>query len=424
MIQRIKGTQDWLNLKLFNFVLDQIKKHVTSYNFTEIKTPILEPTELFKRSLGVATDVVSKEMFIIKTEKNVLRQAQDESYMCLRPEATASTVRAFIENNVVDVPWKVFSWGPMFRYERPQKGRYREFHQINIENIGSSSISNDAELIKMLDRFFHEKLKLQNYALMINFLGSFQDRANYKVILKNFLESDACAGICETCKERKDANTLRVFDCKNTECQKLYENAPKMIDHLSVESQKEWQELQQQLELLSVSFIINPKLVRGLDYYNKTVFEFSSNDLGAQNTFCAGGRYDALVKELGAKQGQPALGAAIGIERLLLLLEPIQEQLPISQQPKLTVIIPVAEEQKILAMLIADELHAQDVCAQVMLDGGKVKKMMQKANKMGATYAVIVGEDEQQNHEVTLKNMMTGTEERVKQIDLVNVLKG
>ncbi|MEX0849403.1 MAG: histidine--tRNA ligase [Candidatus Dependentiae bacterium] len=417
MIQRIKGTQDWLDLKLFNFVLDQIKKHLTFYNFTEIKTPILEPTELFKRSLGVATDVVSKEMFIIKTEKN-------DDVMCLRPEATASTVRAFIENSVVDVPWKVFSWGSMFRYERPQKGRYREFHQINIENIGASSIGNDAELIKMLDRFFHEKLKLENYALMVNFLGSFQDRANYKNILKTFLESDACAGICETCKERKDANTLRVFDCKNPECQKLYENAPKMVDHLSVESQKEWQELQQQLELLSVSFIINPKLVRGLDYYNKTVFEFSSNDLGAQNTFCAGGRYDALVKELGAKQDQPALGAAIGIERLLLLLEPNQDRLPIAQSSKLTVIIPVAEEQRMLAMLIADELHAQELCAQVMLDGGKVKKMMQKANKMGATYAVIVGEDEQHNHEVTLKNMTSGAEDRVKQVDLVNILKG
>lgn len=424
MIQRIKGTQDWLDLRLFNFVLDQVKKHVTSYNFTQIKTPILEPTELFKRSLGVATDVVSKEMFIIKTEKNALRQAQDENFMCLRPEATAPTVRAFIENNVVDVPWKVFSWGSMFRYERPQKGRYREFHQINIENIGAKSISNDAELIKMLDRFFHEKLKLQNYALMINFLGSFQDRTNYKKVLKKFLESDECAGMCETCKVRKDANILRIFDCKNPVCQELYNNAPKMIDHLSSESQKEWQELQQQLELLSVSFVINPKLVRGLDYYNKTVFEFSSNDLGAQNAFCAGGRYDALVKELGAKQAQPALGAAIGIERLLLLLEPMQDQLPIPQSPKLTVILPVADEQKMLALLVADELHAQDVCAQVMLDGGKVKKMMQKANKMGASYAVIIGEDEQQKHEVTLKNMMTGSEERIKQIDLVNILKG
>ncbi len=412
MIQRIKGTQDWLDLRLFNFFIDQVSKHLAHYNFNQICTPILEPTELFKRSLGVATDVVSKEMFVIKT-------AKDDDSICLRPEATASTARAFIENGITEVPWRVFSWGSMFRHERPQKGRYREFHQVNIENIGASSMSHDVELIKMLDRLFHEQLQLDNYALMINFLGSYEDRAGYKKRLKVFLESDQVTGICDTCSTRKETNILRIFDCKNPTCQEIYKAAPKMIDHLSAESKREWQQLQEQLELLSVSFIVNPMLVRGLDYYNKTVFEFVSNDLGAQNAFCGGGRYDALVKELGGKQSQPALGAAMGIERILLLLDPIQDKLQLPEKPALTVIIPMSSEQTVLALLLADELHAQHRCAEVLLDGGSMKSMMRKANKMGATYAVIIGEDEQQKHEVTLKHMTNGTEERIKQTALL-----
>lgn len=416
MIQRIKGTQDWLDLSLFNFVIDQATRHLTGYNFSQIRTPILEPTELFKRSLGIATDVVGKEMFIIKSEMH-------PDAMCLRPEATASTMRAFLENGIQETPWKVFSWGSMFRYERPQKGRYREFHQITIENIGAESVSNDAQFIKMLDRFFHEKLKLDNYALMINFLGSYEDRAQYKEILKKFLYSDAASGICDTCKERRDANTLRVFDCKNPVCQEIYQNAPKMIDNLSSESQVEWHTLQQQLELLSVSYAVNPKLVRGLDYYNKTVFEFVSNDLGAQNTFCGGGRYDALARELGAKHNVPSIGAAIGIERVVLLLETRKDRLPLPQAPKLIAVVPMTEQQKMLALLIADELHAHDMCVDVLLDGGSMKKLMGKANKMGAAYAVIIGEDEQATHEVMLKNMLKGTEERIKQTALVEALQ-
>jgi histidyl-tRNA synthetase len=415
MIQRIKGTQDWLDLTLFNFCIERIAKHLACYNFTQIRTPILEPIELFKRSLGQATDVVSKEMFLVKG-------TSESELICLRPEVTASTVRAFIENDVLDVPWRVFSWGSMFRYERPQKGRFREFNQVTIENIGASSISHDVQLITMLDRLFHEELKLDNYALMINFLGSYEDRATYKELLKTFLDASA-ASICQTCNVRKDLNIMRVFDCKNPECQQIYSSAPKMIDHLSKESVLEWQQLQDQLSLLSVSFVVNPMLVRGLDYYNKTVFEFMSNDLGAQNTFCGGGRYDSLVKDLGGKQSQPSLGAAIGVERLLLLLDPIKDRLLLPEKPALTVIIPIAQEQIPLALLLADELYAHNKCAEVLLDGGSIKSMMRRANKMGATYAVLIGEDEQQAHEVTIKQMIAGSEERIKQIDLVSYIR-
>lgn len=411
MIQRIKGTQDWLDLTLFNFALSQIKKQLQTYNFTQIKTAILEPIELFNRSLGVSTDVVSKEMFVIKGAHD------QETTICLRPEATASTVRAFLEHGVTDIPWRVFSWGSMFRYERPQKGRYREFTQVTIENIGASSISHDAELLKMLDRLFGEQFKLDNYALMINFLGSYEDRAAYKVALKEFLTT--ITGMCQTCTARKDLNILRIFDCKNPECQKLYSNAPEMADSLSEQSKQEWHELQQQLELLGVSCIVNPRLVRGLDYYNKTVFEFVSNDLGAQNAFCGGGRYDALVQELGGKQSQPALGAAIGVERLLLLLDPIKDRLCVPEKPALTVIIPMGQEQVVLALLLADELHAHSKCTETLLDGGSMKSMMRKANKMGARYVIIIGQDEQEKHEVTLKNMFNSTEQRIKQTALL-----
>src|SRR5581483_1220821 len=217
--------------------------------------------------------------------------------ICLRPEMTASTVRAFIDNHIQQTPWKVFSYGPCFRYERPQKGRYRQFHQITTEIIGATSITHDAQFIMMLDRFFHETLHINSYALVVNFLGCAQDRVHFKVLLKQFMDSDKAQGVCDQCKERKERNILRIFDCKNSSCQTIYQQAPVITDHLCSECAHEWQELQQQLSLLSVSHVHKPTLVRGLDYYNKTVFEFVSKNLGAQDTFCGGGRYNQLAQD-------------------------------------------------------------------------------------------------------------------------------
>jgi histidyl-tRNA synthetase len=413
LIQRVKGTQDFLDYSLFSFIIQEFKKHAVLYHFHEIATPIIEPVELFKRSLGLFTDVVSKEMFLIKTH-------EDQEQLCLRPEATAPTMRAFLEVQPL-TPWKVFSQGPMFRYERPQKGRFRQFHQINCEVIGSSSISQDVLLITMLDRYFHERLHLNNYALQINFLGSYEDRAAYTGILKTFI--DSLTGICVTCQERKEKNILRIFDCKNETCQSLYQKAPKMIDHLSTESQKEWEQLQEELLLLSVTFSINPYLVRGLDYYNKTVFEFSSQNLGAQNAFCGGGRYDRLAQELGSMTPYPSLGAAIGIERLLLLLEPFKDQFPIAHSPALTVIMPLSLAQNPLALLLADTMQAEGLCVDSLLDGDSLKSMMRRANKMGAAYALIIGDQEQQAKTVVIKNLMTGDQEEIAQIDVVSYLR-
>ncbi len=415
-MKRVKGTQDFLDLRLFNHIIDLAKKQLETYHFTEIATPILEPLELFKRSLGLYTDVVSKEMFVIQG-------AQEEDALCLRPEATAPTLRAFIENGVQQTPWKVFTWGPMFRHERPQKGRYRQFHQLSMEIIGSASVAQDAFFITMLDRFFHEKLHLNNYALVINYLGCFADRKAYQEVLKEFLESPEAATICTTCIERKDKNIMRIFDCKSPTCQQIYRQAPTLIESLCGGCSGEWAQLQEQLHLLSVSYACKPTLVRGLDYYCKTVFEFISNDLGAQNTFCGGGRYDQLVSQLGGKQDQPSIGAAMGIERLMLLLDPMPPALSLPLPAAVHVIIPMAPQQFSLALLIADALTAAGLCIEVLLEGDSVKSMLRHANKMGAAYALLLGDDEQQSRTVTVKNMVTSAQEKIRQIDLLEYLK-
>lgn len=415
MFQKVKGTQDFLDLTLFNHVLAIIKKQLITYHFTEIATPIIEPTDLFKRSLGLATDVVTKEMFTLNT-------GPESESICLRPEATASIARAFIENGVQTTPWKVFQWGAMFRHERPQKGRYRQFNQVSMEVIGAASIANDVQFIKMLDRLFHEQCGLNNFALLINFLGCFEDRAAFKIQLLDFLATDTARDICDLCKARKDTNIMRIFDCKNPVCQSIYQKAPHIADNLCQACDAEWKQVQEQLSLLSVSFAYKPSLVRGLDYYNKTVFEFASDNLGAQNAFCAGGRYDGLLSQLGAKQDQPSIGAAIGLERLTLLLEPMKDQLRLAQPPALHVIIPMGVEQQTLALLLADELQAAHLCTEVLLDGDSLKSGMRHANKLGAAYCLLLGSDEQSTRTVTVKNMVTGASEKIAQIDAVKYL--
>lgn len=415
MITRVKGTQDFLDLTLFNYLVSSTKNHLGFYNFTEIATPILEYTSLFQRSLGLETDVVSKEMYTLPGD--------DEDSLCLRPEATASCVRAFVNNSIQQTPWKIFLVGPMFRHERPQKGRYRQFHQINIEVIGSQSIYEDVHFLKMLDRLFHEVLKLDTYGLLINFLGCKNDRAAYKKKLYTFLEKNA-GEMCATCIIRKEKNILRIFDCKSPECQQVYKSAPRIADNLCKECAVEWQQLRDNLEHLSISYSYTPTLVRGLDYYDKTVFEFVSSELGAQNAFCGGGRYNGLVTEVGGKEDQPSLGASIGIERALLLLERIKDKLSLPVLPALYAILPLTAEQYHLAVLLADELQARDLCTDILLDGDSLKSMMRKVNKMGAKYALLIGPDEQKEKKVTVKNMITGAEEKVLQRDLAQFLVG
>lgn len=422
MLTKIKGTQDFLDLTLFNFLLATTQKQLALYNFHEIATPLIEPTALFHRSLGLQTDVVSKEMYYATTA-----HATDAAEsICLRPEATASTMRAFVnahtaQPGTLNIPWKVFSWGPMFRHERPQKGRYRQFHQINIEVIGADAIAQDAQLITLLDRLFSEKLLLSSYALLVNFMGCATDRTAFTTVLHDFLTAHQ-AELCANCTERKEKNILRVFDCKNESCQALYATGPAITDHLCAACAAEWQTLTELLQQLSVSFSHKPTLVRGFDYYSKTVFEFVSINLGAQNTFCGGGRYNSLATDMGAKHDYPSIGAAIGIERVLLLLEQIP-QLPLPHKPALTVILPFGIEQQALCLQLADTLHAHGIVAELLLEQQSLKNMLRKADKLGARYCVLVGPDEQASGVVTVKDMVNATEKKVAQIDLVAELR-
>lgn len=414
MISRVRGTQDFLNLKLFNFIQQIIKHHCTLYHFREIATPILEHAELFKRSLGLQTDVVSKEMFIIGTNS-------EEDSLCLRPEATASTMRTFLEHkDQLTIPWKNFSIGPMFRHERPQKGRFRQFTQASIEVIGSASITQDVQFIAMLDRLFQEKFTLDNYALLINFLGCFEDRQKFKKILYDFLTGIQDT-LCQNCLIRKEHNIMRVFDCKN--CRGLFKNAPQLVDSLCIPCKQEWQQVQDQLHILSISFSYAPLLVRGLDYYDKTVFEFTSDSLGAQSAFCGGGRYNKLASQLGSSQDYACVGASIGIERILMLLESITDRLQIPHDPPLHIVMPLTIEQHSLALLLADELLTHNLCADVFVDEDSLKTMMKKANKMGAAYVLLLGPDEQAQRKVMVKNMVTGQEELIDHIAVVTYLK-
>ncbi len=413
MITRVTGTEDILDLRLQSFFITTTKKHFEQFNFTHIQTPILEYTQLFVHSLGEQTDVVSKEMYVF---------AQDqEKPVCLRPEMTASTIRACFENRVERLPWKVFSYGPVFRRERPQKGRLRQFHQFNVEVIGTQSIMYDAHVLKMLDTLFSKALHLENYVIKLNFLGCADDRRAHKAALLSFLENNI-ATICETCQKRKDTNTLRVFDCKNAACQKLYTTAPFIIQHLCEGCTGEWQTLKDQLQVLGINFIIDNTLVRGLDYYQKTVFEITSNQLGSQSAFCGGGRYH-LGKEVGATEDYSSFGVGIGFERVLMLLELIQDKLPLEMAPRLHVIIPMTPAQDTLGLLLAHELRRENLTSDIMLDKASATNMMKKANKLGASWVLLIGENEQQSNTVMLKNMMTGKSTPVKQSDLIKVLK-
>jgi histidyl-tRNA synthetase len=276
-------------------------------------------------------------------------------------------------------------------------------------------------MIKMLDRLFHEVLRFNNYALFINYLGCPADRVRYREKLKKFL--DAQSGLCANCLERKEKNIMRVFDCKVVECQEIYKKAPRIIDNLCADCNAEWQKLQNDLELLSVTFVVQPALVRGLDYYNKTVFEFVSGELGAQNAFCGGGRYDQLVTQIGGKTDQQSVGAAIGIERLLMMIEPYKDNLALPHQPKMHVILPLSAAQQTLALLLADELQAVGLCTEILLEEASIKNMMNKANKLGAAYALILGDQEQQKNQVMVKNMLTGAQDSIPQSELVAHLR-
>jgi histidyl-tRNA synthetase len=386
-IQAIRGMNDILpsETRLWQHVESMLQEVLHSYGFDEIRLPIVEKTDLFKRTIGEATDIVEKEMYTF-ADRN------DEN-LTLRPEGTAGCVRAGIEHGLLyNQIQRLWYQGPYFRYERPQKGRYRQFHQCGAEVFGIATPDADAELILLSARVF-AKLGLKPYLkLEINSLGSVEARAAYRQQLVTYL-TDNKAQLDEDSQRRLTTNPLRILDSKNPAMQALIANAPKLLDHLDAESKEHFARLQSFLKSADLEFTVNPCLVRGLEYYTKTVFEWVTNELGAQGTVCAGGRYDGLVEQLGGK-ATPALGFAIGMERLILMLQQVQKT-PTSANANIYLMTDsdiTFQKGLEIASKLRDEFPR--LCILQHSGGGSLKNQFKKADKSGARFAIILAEQE------------------------------
>jgi len=393
-ITAIRGMNDILpdQAHLWEHFEDTVRAWLRAYGYRPIRMPILERTELFVRSIGEVTDIVEKEMYTFVDELN------GES-LTLRPEGTASCVRAAIEHNLLyPGPQRLWYGGPMFRHERPQKGRYRQFHQIGVEALGFDGPDIDAEHIVMCARLWRS-LGLDAIALELNTLGSSDARARYRTRLVQYLERHADA-LDEDSRRRLHTNPLRVLDSKNPAMQPLIEQAPRLYDDLDEDALRHFEQLQAALRAANVPYTLNPRLVRGLDYYNRTVFEWVTERLGAQGTVCAGGRYDGLIEQIGGKPA-PACGFAMGIERLLALMEMSGQPAP-AATPDVYVVRQgdLAERH---AEAIAESLRDAGLAVVLHCGGGSFKSQMKKADASGARYAAIVGDDEAQAGELSLK---------------------
>ena len=397
----------------WQFVESQVKQVMNAYAFREIRTPIVERTELFQRTIGESTDVVSKEMYSFKDRK-------DQS-LTLRPEATAGVVRAGIEHGLFyNQTQKLWSMGPMYRYERPQKGRYRQFHQINMEAFGYRGPEIDLEIILMTARIW-KALGINSIQLEINSLGTPASRQVYREALVDYF-TDHKRSLDEDSMTRLKTNPMRILDSKNPDMKTLILNAPKITDYLDDESKQHFSILLKTLESHSIDYKLNPNLVRGLDYYTKTVFEWTSDQLGSQATVCGGGRYDGLVEQLGGKD-ICGIGCAIGMERLTELVEVSVEKAE-NSQPKIY-IVAVGEGAEIHASIMAETIRDenQNYAVEVNMDGGSFKQQFRRADKSGAELAIIVGEQEIEQGTVSLKPLKSdGEQKTVKQEELIGQL--
>ncbi len=397
-IQAIRGMHDVLPDRIGRWqqLEDTARRVLDAYGYTEIRTPLVEVTELFKRSIGEVTDIVEKEMYSFEDRNG--------DSLSLRPEGTASCVRAMIENGMLDRPYRLWYRGPMFRHERPQRGRYRQFHQIGAEVFGLSGPDIDLEVILQTARLWRA-LGLDGLRLEINTLGSAQERIAYRDELVRYLESQRDR-LDEESRNRRQSNPLRVLDSKNPDMRPIIDAAPSILDHLETESRTHFDWLCTGLEQAGIAFTINPRLVRGLDYYNRTVFEWITDDLGAQGTVCAGGRYDGLVTQLGGR-ATPAVGYAMGIERLVELLELAGTE----QAPALDAyLVAVGEAARDQAAQIAERLRdeAPELRLMTHCGGGSFKSQFKKADRSGARYALVLGESELERGTVGLKPLRSG----------------
>ena len=402
MIKGIKGVKDILPEETFRWRLieETARRWAERYGFREIRIPIFETTALFARSIGATTDIVEKEMYTFPD--------RDGSSLTLRPEGTAGTVRAFIEHNRAadPVPQKYFYLGPMFRHERPQAGRLRQFHQFGVESFGTSDPPADVEVIALLWRFLSE-LKLPGLTLEMNSLGYAGDRAAYIPKLVTFLK-EHMAGLCDNCRRRIDTNPLRVLDCKVPECLMVTESAPRLMDFLSPGAREHFDRVLAGLQALAIPYTLNPRLVRGLDYYCLTAFELTCSHLGAQNAVGAGGRYDTLVETLGGPP-TPAVGFAAGLERIALLL-------PEGTYPHQTPRVYVAAfgtRGTVEGFRLLDVLRQAGVAAETDFRSTTLKSHLRQADRLGCIYAVLLGDDEASTGTVIVRNMTTKVQESV-----------
>jgi histidyl-tRNA synthetase len=413
-IQAVRGMNDVLpaEVHLWQSLEDTVRTWLRAYGYSEIRMPILERTELFVRSIGEVTDIVEKEMYTF------LDALSDES-LTLRPEGTASCVRAAIEHNLLyQAPQRLWYAGPMFRHERPQKGRYRQFHQFGVEALGYAGPDIDIEHMVMCARLWR-LLGIDQVQLELNSLGSAEARARYRARLVEYLERHRDALDADSSR-RLQTNPLRVLDSKNPAMQELIADAPRLVDDLDEESAVHFQAVQAGLRAAGVSFRINPRLVRGLDYYNRTVFEWTTDRLGAQGTICAGGRYDGLVEQIGGRPA-PACGFAMGVERLIELMK---EAAPMQSPVPDVYLVRQGERAERYAEALAEQLRDAGLSVTLHCGGGSFKSQMKKADASGARYAVIIGDDEAQAQELTVKSLRAAAEQvRVKLDEAVERLR-
>ncbi len=405
-IQVPKGTQDILpdDAPKWYYIENKIREVLTKYGYQEIRTPAFEYTELFIRGIGESTDIVTKEMFTFPDRK--------ERSLTLRPEGTAPVVRAYLENKMgrASKVVKLFYIGSMFRCEKPQAGRFRQFNQFGIEVIGTKSPEVDVEVI-MAALEIYEKLGLKNLEIVINSVGCKKCRVDYIQKLKKFLRNKKDL-LCSECVKRYEKNPLRVLDCKKDSCQKIMETAPMITENLCPECKLHFEEVKSHLDDFKIKYHIDHKLVRGLDYYTKTAFEIVCKGLGAQNAIAGGGRYDDLVEELGGKP-TPGVGFAAGIERMIMVMNQQKINWP---KPKCIdiFIVKVSAENKDTAFRLLQKIRNSGLSADLDYSNGSLKSQMRIANKIGARYTIIVGEEELSKDMVTLRNMQTKEQKKVK----------
>ncbi|WP_105614164.1 histidine--tRNA ligase [Vallitalea okinawensis] len=395
-----RGTQDLYGdqVKTWRKVEQVIRKLTEDFGFEEIRTPMFEHTELFQRGVGETTDIVQKEMYSFKDK--------GDRDITLKPEGTAGVARAFLENKLFAgaQPTKLYYITPAFRYERPQAGRFRQFHQFGVELFGSEEPAADAEVIAIAKALL-DRVGINKVELHINSLGGPECRKKYNETLKSFIK-DNLENLCPTCQERFEKNPLRTLDCKNEGCQEILKGAPAVLDVLDEECKAHFKKLQSILDSMGIAYIVDPNIVRGLDYYTRTVFEFISNDIGSQGTVCGGGRYDKLIEECGGKP-MPAVGFGVGMERLVMVMKAEQGEETYKAHRDIY-IGSLGDNAGIKSQGIIYHLRQAGISAEGDIIGRSVKAQMKYANKIGAEFSVILGDDEIEQNKATIKNMETG----------------